>query len=77
MSRLPVKAFQGIALMALSVTQPALSHIRTKPEGFYITLPVNYGTCHNFKGIPAIDKTRRSLFQGSARRHITCPLCGE
>ena len=41
MSRLPVKAFQSIALMAL-LTQPALSHIRTKPEGFSITLPVNY-----------------------------------
>ena len=44
MSRLPVKAFQGIALMALSVAQPAFSRIRTKPEGFYITLPVNYDT---------------------------------
>jgi hypothetical protein len=42
MSRLRIKPLQSIVFIALSVTQPALSHIRTKPEGFSITLPVNY-----------------------------------
>ncbi len=71
MSRLPVKAFQGIALMALSVTQPALSRIRTKPEGFSITLPVNYDTLLGVMREVCSDGVIHGTFQYENETEIT------
>jgi len=71
MSRLPVKAFQGIALMVLSVTQPALPHIRTKPAGFSITLPVNYDTLLGVMREVCSDGVIHGTFQYENETEIT------
>ncbi len=71
MSRLPVKAFQGIALIALSVTQPAFSRVRTNPEGFYITLPVNYDTLLGVMREVCSDGIIHGTFQYENETEIT------